>query len=184
MRLRRGLVAGAAALALLVTGCGGSDGGGDGRATGDTRLAHASSTAGPGEAAREVCEPMIRDAVEVEIGSPLEGAPAEAVDDNTFTCTYRVGGGTIVMSVDDLKRVPAAKQDFQERLDIVETADPDVELLPGLGHGGFVGPDGGLVVRKDAMVLTIDMAGMPEAVDGRDRGTIATNLGVAVMGCW
>ncbi len=184
MRLRRGLVAGAAALALLVTGCGGSDGGGDGRATGDTKLAHASSTAGPGEAAREVCEPMIRDAVEVEIGSPLEGAPAEAVDDNTFTCTYRVGGGTIVMSVDDLKRVPAAKQDLLVQRTATLAAGTEVEELPGLGHGGFVGPDGGLVVRKDAMVLTIDMAGMPEAVDGRDRGTIATNLGVAVMGCW
>ena len=184
MRLTRGLVAGAAALVLLVAACGGSDGSGDARATGDTKLADASSTAGPGEAAREVCEPMIRDAVELEIGSPLEGAPAEAVDGNTFTCTYRVGGGTIVMSVDDLKRVPVAEQDFEERLSIVETAGADVELLPGLGHGGFVGPDGGLVVRKDAMVLTIDMAGMPEAADGRDRGTIATNLGVAVMGCW
>jgi hypothetical protein len=179
------VLAGAAALALVVAACGGSDGGdGDGRATDSTELAHASSKAGPGKAAREVCSPMIRRAVEFEVGARLDGPPTEAVAGDTFTCTYRVGAGTIVMSVDDLKRVPVAEEDFRARLGIVERAGTDVERLPGLGHGGFVAPDGGLVVRKDAMVLTIEMAGMPDTVDGRDRGTVATNLGVAVMGCW
>jgi len=184
MRLNRGLAAGAAALALLVAACGGSDGsGGDGRATGETKLAHASAATGPGKAAREVCEPMIRDAVEYEVGAPLEGTPAEVVDGNTFTCTYRVAGGTIVMSVHDLKRVRLAKNDFAAQRTAAAAAG-DVQELPGLGHGAFLRPDGTLVVRKDAMVLTIDMTGMPDAVDGRDRGTVATNLGVAVMGCW
>ena len=184
MRLTRGLTAAAASLALLAAACGGSGGGGSDAsdaATGQTQLAHASAPIGPGKAAREVCEPMIRQAVEYEVGTPLDGTPERAVDGDTFSCTYRVGGGTIAMHVLDLKQRPAAKTSFAG---LRTAAGPDVEQLPGLGDGAFVQPDGTLVVRKDAMVLTIDMTGLPAPVDGRDKSTIATNLGVAVMGCW
>jgi hypothetical protein len=182
MRLRRGVAASAAAVALLVAACGGADG--DGRSTGATKLAHASSASGPGRKAREVCSPMIRQAVEYEVGAPLDGRPAEAVDGDTFTCTYTVGGGTIPMRVHDLKRVPAAKAEFTADRAAARAAGTGIEELPGLGHGAFVQDDGTLVVRKDAMVLTVDMTGFPAPADGRDPSTISTNLGVAVMGCW
>jgi hypothetical protein len=182
MRLTRTLAVVTLAVSLLATACGGSDGnGGDSRATRETKLAHASAASGPGKKAREVCEPMIRQAVEYEVGTPLEGKPAEAVDGDTFTCTYRVAGGAIVMSVQDLKRRPAARANFEG---LRTAAGSDVERLPGLGEGAFLRPDDSLVVRKDAMVLTIDMTGFAAPVDGRDKSAIATNLGVAVMGCW
>ena len=184
MRLTRAVAAGTAALALLAAACGGSGGNGGGSANGaasDARLAHASSAPGPGKAAREICEPMIREAVEYEVGTRLQGKPEQAVAGDTFSCTYRIADGTIAMNVRDLRRRPAATAYFES---LRAAAGGDVEQLPGLGRGAFVRPDSTLVVVKDAMVLTIDMTGMPDAVDGRDASTIATNLGVAVMGCW
>lgn len=180
MHLNRAVAVAIAAIVLIASACGDSKEANDAGSSADP-VAHASTTGAPGKAAREICEPMVRQAVEFEVGAALQRDPVSAVVDDTFSCRYEFSDGAIDMSVRDLHRRPAAQTYFDQ----LRSGAGSAELLPGLGDAAFLRPDGSLELIKDAMVLTIDVSGLPTVTPGgRDQASIASDLGATVMGCW
>jgi hypothetical protein len=155
-----------------LTACGG------GSSAGSAGIAHGSARNGPGRAAGEVCEPMVRDSVPSTVGLPLAGEPASAVRGDTFSCVYSFDGGKLDMSVHDLHTIGQARRYFQDLREREAVGD----ALSGLAEGGFTKADGSVVALKDAMVLTVDVTALPPTQV--DRSGIAIDLAATVLGCW
>jgi hypothetical protein len=173
VRLRTSaFVATAVGVIAALTACGG------GSSAGSEGIAHGSARNGPGRAAGEVCEPMVRDAVPATVGLPLAGEPASAVRGDTFSCVYAFDGGTLDLSVRDLHTIGQARRYFRD----LRRRDAVGDALSGLAEGGFTKADGSVVAMKDAMVLTVDVTALPPTQV--DRSGIAIDLAATVLGCW
>ncbi|HSO96949.1 MAG TPA: hypothetical protein VLV81_13030 [Acidimicrobiia bacterium] len=145
-------------------------------------LVLAPTTAGAKQApaksiAAEICEPMVRNAVEASLGTPLPAAQQGAWSGRTYTCTYPLTGGQLVLTVDDLR----TKKQAQAAYRAANRATVHRTRLNGLGNGAFQGPDGGIVAFKDQFLLRVDPAAAPPTVGKSDLAFAAL---VAVMGCW
>ena len=151
---------------------------GGGSSTGSEGIAHGSARNGPGRAAGEVCEPMVRDSVPATVGLALAGEPTSTVRGDTFSCLYRFTGGTLDMSVRDLHTTSQARRYFRD----VRGREGVGDALSGLAEGGFTKADGSVVAMKDAMILTVDVTALPPT--GTDRSGIAIDLASTVLGCW
>jgi hypothetical protein len=161
------LVVACVAVAVL-TACGGGGGG---------PIAHGSAREGVGPAAREVCEPMVRESVPVAVGAPLAGEPISAIRNDTFSCRYTFDGGVLVLSVRDLRTLEQAREYFRELRDRDEVA----QALSGLAEGGFTTSDGSVVAKKDAMILTVDTTELPPGVE---KGNVGIDVAATVLECW
>ena len=130
------------------------------------------------EIAKEVCEEMVSSAVEEASELTLAAPPAGVwVATNRFTCTYDLGGGTIVLGVRVLKSNGKAKTAFEQ----AKAKAKKPERLNGLGQSAFQASNGTLVARKDQFLLTIDPLALPEGVKKAD---VALAASVAVLACW
>jgi hypothetical protein len=170
-RSRFALVATLAGVAALVA-CGGSSGGG-----GDA-IAHGSARKGVGPAAREVCEPMVRDSVPSAVGAPVVGQPVSAVRGDTFSCSYAFESGSLDLSVRDLHTLRAAREYFRD----LRGREGVGDALSGLAAGGFTKPDGSVVAMKDAMILTVDVTQLPPT--RVDKANVGIEVASTVLGCW
>lgn len=159
---------------LVVLGaCGGSGTTGTAEA-----IAHGSARVGVGPAAREVCDPMVRESVPGAVGAPLVGEPVSSVRGDTFSCRYEFDGGRLVLSVRDLHTLEQARGYFREQRAREEVS----EVLSGLAEGGFTRADGSVVAKKDAMILTVDVTGLPPT--GTEPANVGIEVAAAVLGCW
>ena len=171
-RQTRALVLFALSSLVALAACGGS------ASNSGERAAHGSARTGPGPAAREVCEPMVRDSVPSAIGLPVVSAPISAVRGDTFSCRYEFEGGALEMSVRDLHTRPKANEYFRG----ARSREGVNDALSGLAEGGFTKSDGSVVAIKDAMVLTVDVTALPPT--RVDKTGIAIDLAATVLGCW
>lgn len=133
----------------------------------------------PARLATEVCEEMVSDAVEAAIGRKL---PTEQVGEWTapkqqYRCTYDLGGGSLVMTVDVTKTLKDARDAFV----VLRKQSADRETLHGIGQQAFQVPDGSLIARKDNFVLHADPTTAPPGVNRRD---VAFAAALGVMSCW
>jgi hypothetical protein len=141
-------------------------------------LAAPASAAPPARSpATEVCEPMVRNAVEASLGSPLPGPQLGAWSGRTYTCTYPLGGGQLVLRVDDLRTRGRARAAYGRQ----SRATRGRTRLNGLGNAAYQAGDGTLVALKDQFVLAVDPTAAPPAIRKADLAFAAT---LAVMGCW
>jgi hypothetical protein len=166
------LVAAAVGALTVLAACGGSA-----SSSGD-RIAHGSARNGPGPAAREVCEPMVRDSVPSAIGLPVVGEPVSAVRGDTFSCRYELEGGALELSVRDLHTLRKAHEYFRA----ARGREGVNDALSGLAEGGFTKSDGSVVAMKDAMILTVDVTALPPT--RIEKTGIAIDLAATVLGCW
>jgi hypothetical protein len=127
--------------------------------------------------AAEICEPMVRNAVEASLGSPLPAAQQGAWAGRTFTCTYPLTGGQLVLSVDDLR----TKKKAQATYLTLNRATQHPTRLNGLGNGAFQAPDGTIFAFKGQFLLHINPGAAPPTVQKSDLAFAAV---VAVMSCW
>jgi len=127
--------------------------------------------------ATEICEPMVRNAVEASLGAPLPAAQQGTWAGRTYTCTYPLTGGQLVLSVDDLR----TKKKAQVAYRTLNRATPRPTRLNGLGNGAFQAPDGTVVAFKDQFLLHVNPGAAPPTVGKSDLAFAAL---VAVMGCW
>jgi hypothetical protein len=154
--------------ALVLAGCGG--GGGE-------PLAHGSAKEGVGPPAREVCEPMVRESVPVAVSAPLLGQPISATRGDTFSCRYSFDGGSLLLSVRDLRTLGQAREHLRE----LRGRDAVTEVLPGLAEGGFTRSNGSVVAKKDAMILTVDTTELPPGVE---KANVGIEVAASVLECW
>jgi hypothetical protein len=155
---------------LVLAACGGGGG--------DDPLAHGSAVEGVGPAAREVCEPMVRESVPVSVGAPLVAEPISTTRGDTFSCRYTFDGGALVLSVRDLRTLRQAREHFRD----LRERDEISEALSGLAEGGFTRSDGSVVAKKDAMILTVDVTELPPT--DTERSNIGIEVATTVLGCW
>ena len=127
--------------------------------------------------AEEVCEDMVKEAVEAVAGQPLAVPQQGSWAGRTYTCTYDLGDGQLVLRVEALRARAGARALFREMRGL---ADVD-ERLHGIGQQAFQATDGTLVARKDNFVLTADPSLLPARLD---RGDVAFTAATAVMTCW
>jgi hypothetical protein len=160
------------AAAVTMVACGGSSGGGG------EPIAHGSARKGVGPAAREVCEPMVRDSVPSAVGVAVVGEPVSGVRGDTFSCNYSFEGGTLGLSVRDLHTLRAAREHFRD----LRGREGVGDALSGLAAGGFTKADGSVVAMKDAMILTVDVTQLPPT--RVDKANVGIEVASTVLGCW
>lgn len=97
----------------------------------------------------------------------LEQAP-HAVDewaDSTYTCTYHLADGLLVISVKESPAPAAARKYFDALQGKLEAAP--IKGLANLGFPAAQTPDGSVVFLKDSSTLHVNATGLPPAVGPR-----------------
>lgn len=127
--------------------------------------------------ATEVCERMVREAVEAVIEQKLPTPQQGAWQGRTYTCTYEVGDGSLALRVQVLRDNARAKAAYVAAR---HAASID-QTFHGLGQQAFQADDGTLVARKDRFLLTADPSLLPARLTKRDVTFAAV---AAVLSCW
>lgn len=142
-------------------------------------LSTAAGASGPPKKsiATEVCEPMVRNGIEASIGAPLPGPQQGAWAGRTYTCTYPLTGGQLVLSVDDLPNKSKAQAAYRK----LNQAATSTTRLNGLGDRAYQAQDGTVIAVKDHFLLHVDPSAAPPTVQKSDLAFAAV---VAVMSCW
>jgi hypothetical protein len=142
-------------------------------------LAATATAAGhPPSPAIDVCESMVRGAIETSLGAPLP-APQQGVwTGRTYTCTYTLTGGQLVLRVDDLRTKKKARAAYAK---LWKAAAGSRTRLNGLGNAAYQAGDGTLVAVKDQFLLVADPAAVPAPIKKSDLAFAAV---VSVMSCW
>jgi hypothetical protein len=127
--------------------------------------------------ATEICEDMVRNALESSLGAPLPGVQQGAWTGTTYTCSYPLPGGQIVLRVDNLQTRTKAQSAYNR----LAKAAVGHTRLNGLGDRAYQSRDGTLVASKDQFVLHIDPSAVPPPTSKSDLAFAAV---VAVLSCW
>ncbi|MFJ8039017.1 hypothetical protein ACIRBX_00700 [Kitasatospora sp. NPDC096147] len=140
------------------------------------------SAAGPSEASRMVCGGFVLRQLAGALGSEPVSTPVGSWDGRVYRCPYRYPAGELVLSVRESGGRAAATADFEAARSAAGRA---VEVT-GLGEAAFTGADGSTVVRKDGMVLTVEVGSLPEGfgVPPRSRADVSVMAATTVMTCW
>ncbi|MFG2820553.1 hypothetical protein ACGFX4_14120 [Kitasatospora sp. NPDC048365] len=136
----------------------------------------------PSRAALMVCGGDVEREVTGALGTALLTPLTGSWVDPRYTCPYVFPGATLALVVDQTADRPAAEALFERRR--AEAAG--ATAVDGLGEAAFARPDGSVVVRKDSMLLLVDVAGLPAGFGTpvRSRANIALTVATAVMTCW
>jgi hypothetical protein len=127
--------------------------------------------------ATEICEDMVRNAVESSLGAQLPGPQQGAWTGSTYTCTYPLPSGQLVLRVDDLSSAQKARSAYNR----LAKAAVGHTRLNGLGDRAYQAPDGTLVANKGQFLLNIDPSAVPPPASKSDLAFAAV---VAVLSCW
>ena len=105
--------------------------------------------------------------------------------DSTFTCTYHLDEGDLVISVKEAKNQATALTYFEAMQALAEDATP-IEGLANLGFPAYETTDGSAVFQKDSFVLHVDATDLPAALgpDNITRNALAYQLSTTILACW
>ncbi|MGH8960571.1 MAG: hypothetical protein ACRDWT_05095 [Jatrophihabitantaceae bacterium] len=145
-------------------------------------MAPGSPGTAPSAAAKMICTDETRDNIATVLSVTPDPKPAATWQGGTYTCTYRLPMGTIVLSVHESADVPAAAA-YTARL---RPAIADAKNLVGLTKTAFGTTNGVLVLQKDNDTLRVDTSGL-QPQTGRlheHRADFAYEIAAVIMGCW
>jgi hypothetical protein len=140
---------------------------------------------GPSEASGMICN----DETKGDIAQILALTSAPSTDtawaDSTYTCTYRLDGGPLVISVKESPDAAAARKHF----DALQKKLPGAEPIKGLANLGFPAyqtPDGSVVFLKDNSTLHVDGSRLPAALgpDGVTPAAFSYQVATTILACW
>ena len=140
---------------------------------------------GPSEAALMVCgdQPMDRLTAILD----LEQDPHTINDwaNSTFTCTYHLDEGGLVISVKEAKNQATALTYFEAMQALAEDATP-IDGLANLGFPAYETTDGSAVFQKDSFILHVDATDLPAALGPENitRNALAYQLSTTILACW
>lgn len=117
------------------------------------------------------------------LGTP---APARATWANSlYTCTYRLPGGPLVLSVKESSSAETARGHFDAlRARLGRTAA--VTGLAALGLPAYEKANGTVVFLKDKMTLQVDATALPPRVGTQNitRADLAYTVATDILACW
>jgi hypothetical protein len=140
--------------------------------------------AGPSEASKMICAPETKDDIASILA--LEQAP-HTVDgwaDATYTCTYHLADGPLVLSVKESPGPAAARKYFDALQGKLQAAP--IKGLANLGFPAAQTPDGSVIFLKDNSTLHVNAAGLPSAIGPQDvtRTDFAYQVATTILACW
>jgi hypothetical protein len=142
---------------------------------------------GPSEPAAMICSDEIRTAVRTTFGLKRQPTPTRAwsAGDLTFTCTYRLPGGTLRMSVHDAPDERSGRPYFQ-RLSTTLGGATAIRGVQALGFPALETQDGHVAFLKDGKTLEVDATDVSTASlpQGLTRQQGAYGVAAAVISCW
>jgi hypothetical protein len=149
--------------------------------------AHADVVAAPSASAAMICAPEATAEIAQSIGVEPVQLPAPTWSNDTYSCSYDYANGTMVLSVKELATRAGAVTYFRS---LARTLGSKSNVR-GLGQGAFVTRNRSVVVRKDALVLLVDVSRLPTRFGAvragtrpPARGVVALDVAGVIMGCW
>lgn len=105
--------------------------------------------------------------------------------DSTFSCTYHLNDGDLVISVKEAKDKATALTYFDAMQALAQDATP-IEGLANLGFPAYETADGSAVFQKDSFILQVDAADLPATLGPDDitRNALAYQLSTTILACW
>ncbi|MEE2524572.1 hypothetical protein V1639_00970 [Pseudarthrobacter sp. J75] len=180
---------------LLLAGCASAAGaeghgshGAHGTPHGSTSNAVSSSGTpadGPSDASLMVCGGQVMGNVVSILGLEAEPHTVNTWSNSTFTCTYHLPDGDLVVSVQEAADQSSALNYFDAMQALAVDARP-IEGLANLGFPAYETPDGSAVFQKDRMILHVDASGLPEQLgpEGITPTAFAYQLSTTILACW
>lgn len=140
---------------------------------------------GPSDAAMMVCGSPPKDALTSILGLD---APPHTVSDwanNTFTCTYHLPAGNLIISVQEAADQPAALTYFDAMQALAKDA-VSIKGLASLGFPAYETPNGSAVFQKDNFILHVDATDLPASLGPNNitRNALAYQLSTTILECW
>ena len=172
---------------LASAGCGDSTSANqpsDGRRGNTTTTLGTPEVAGvdPSKASKMICESEVAEDIARVVGFEHTVPLTPSWVDHNYSCDYVYEGGTMTLSVKELSSLDETTAYFDS---LAETLGGRT-FLENVGEDAYSTTTGSAVVRKDYKVLLVDVSGLPERFGQPvgSRGTIATAVALAVLGCW
>ncbi|MBB2891580.1 hypothetical protein [Flexivirga oryzae] len=136
---------------------------------------------GPSDAAKMICTDETRDNITTVLSTAPDPNPASSWRNRTYTCTFRLPAGRIVLTVHESPTVAAA----MAYTGGVRSSVHGENTLVGLTPGAFGTADGVVVLRKDNDTMQVDTSGLsPQSRLYARRAAYAYNIAAVVLGCW
>jgi hypothetical protein len=141
-------------------------------------------TAGPSEASKMICGQETKDDISSILA--LKQAP-HTVDnwaDSTYTCTYHLADGPLVISVKESPDPATARKYFDALQGKLEAAP--IKGLANLGFPAAQTADGSVIFLKDSSTLYVSAAGLPAAVGPQKVAPtdFAYQVATTILACW
>ncbi|MFB0836894.1 MULTISPECIES: hypothetical protein [unclassified Arthrobacter] len=190
------------ALSLLLTGCAAAGSAGQALPAappgpaGSTAAAHAghhgtdtavpeTSPGGPSAAARMVCGDQPMERLTSILSLDRKPHTVSSWANGTFTCTYHLTEGALVITVQEAPDQARARAYFDAMQALATDASP-IEGLANLGFPAYETAAGSAVFQKDNFVLQVNASALPPAVgpDAITRGALAYQLSTTILACW
>ena len=176
------------AAALLLTGCAtapaqrSNAAGGPVRPPKSMTISASASTDAPSATAQMICGDDIRAQVRQILKLPALPHTEHSWADQSYTCTYRLPMGPMLLSVKQSVGKAAAAAYFTS----LRPKLGSTQTLQGLGERSYGTGTGLVVVIKDDFTLTVDTSRLPTVfgLDGQRRTDLAYEIASDVLGCW
>ena len=189
MRNRKPVMASLAVASLLLAG-GAAAAGSTGHAASTAPPAPETTSAAPAasapsDASKMVCGQETKDNISSILA--LKESP-HAVDDwadSTYTCTYHLADGPLVISVKESED-PASARKYFDTLAVKIGGIAPIKGLANLGFPAYQTEDGSVVFLKDNSTLYVDATELPADV-GPQKVTptaFAYQVSTTILGCW
>lgn len=145
-------------------------------------MAPGSPGTAPSQAAKMICTDETRDNIATALSVTPDPKPAATWQGGTYTCTYGLPGGTIVLSVHESPDAPTAAA-YTAGL---RPSLPDATNLTGLTPTAFGTTTGLIVLQKDNDTLRVDTSALAAQTDPlyKHRADFAYEIAAIIMGCW
>lgn len=140
---------------------------------------------GPSAAALMVCGDQPKERLRSILDLSSDPHTINSWADSTFTCTYHLAEGALVVSVQQASDKVSALKYFDAMQALAKGAAP-IQGLANLGFPAYETTDGSTVFQKDSFVLKVDASNLPATLgpESITRNALAYQLSTTILACW
>jgi hypothetical protein len=165
-------------LAGALAACGSSGGG----AASSTSTTWEPAGPNPSVSAKMICEKEAQDDIAASLGVKATSVTTPTWVDHVYSCTYVYPNARITLAVKEMSTTPETTTYFDARAKLLGRRPGTVAI----GQGAFQTTNGGVVIRKDWKVLTVDVSKVPASFGQppETAASVALSIGATILGCW
>lgn len=129
-----------------------------------------------------ICTAETRENIALTLRVEPDPKPVSTWKGGTYTCTYRLPKGSLVLSVHESADASAAATYTKGQ----RPGLPGAKNLAGLTDIAFGTTDGVVVMQKDNDTLRVDTTGLGSGSDrlAKNRADFAYEIAAVILGCW